>query len=91
MIRILGFISALVLVSGCATKSVTTAHLKTKNSALLKSVSIGAAKSEILRTFGAPVKIEIQNKKFKYTYFDGRSSKVTIHFDDQNKVASITK
>lgn len=85
-------IFATILISGCATqKPVTTAHLKTKNVKMLRGVAVGADKSEILRTFGAPVKIEIENKRFKYTYFDSATSKVIIHFDDKNKVASITK
>ena len=89
--KFVGSVLALMLFTGCAVKSVTSTHLKTKNSALLKTVAIGADKAEILRTFGAPIKIEMEDKKFKYTYFDNQKAKVTIHFDTNNKVASITK
>ena len=91
MIKNAALISITILLTACATTAPAPLIHPAKNAAQLGSVALGTDKAEVLKTFGAPIKIEIENKKFKYTYFRSRTSKVTIHFDEENKVASVTQ
>lgn len=58
----------------------------------LKSIAIGTDKAEVVKVFGAPQRIEIDKKKFRYTYIQKghrkNPSRVSVLFDENNRVES---
>jgi outer membrane protein assembly factor BamE (lipoprotein component of BamABCDE complex) len=81
-------ISMLILLSACS--SVSSNSGKSSKLARIKTVPIGSDKAAILKEFGAPVRIEMIDKKLAYTYEKKEKRKtvssVTLMFDDRNKV-----
>jgi len=77
------------ILAGCAAPA--PVKYPPRNPAMLSPVILGMPKAEVLQMFGAPRKIEIEDKKFKYTYYKNRTTKVTIQFDEQNRVTSVSQ
>lgn len=74
-----------LLMTGCAVPGKNPAP----NVGRIAVVPIGTDKADVLKEFGAPMIIEIDAKKFRYIYVKDPSKKVTIYFDENNKVASV--
>lgn len=78
---------ALLTLSACSSVSSTSGTSKLSR---IKALPIGSDKAAILKEFGAPVRIEMIDKKLSYTYEKKQKSKVvssvTLMFDDKNKV-----
>ncbi len=81
------FVIAFLILSGCSSVSSSTGSSKLSR---IKALPIGSDKAAILKEFGAPVRIEMIDKKLSYTYEKKQRSKVvssvTLMFDDKNKV-----
>lgn len=87
MIRALGIGLMLGILSGCTS---FVADPSSRKLAEIREIPVGTDKAQVVRTYGAPQLIEIENKKFRYTYIQsGRRKKparVSVLFDENNKV-----